>query len=47
MTIDFGPVLEGFPRLLSGALVTVEVTVAAMLVSAVLGLAVGIRNNFV
>ncbi len=42
MTIDFGPVLEGFPRLLSGALVTVEVTVAAMLVSAVLGLAVGI-----
>jgi len=42
VTIDFGPVLEGFPRLLSGALVTVEVTVAAMLVSAVLGLAVGI-----
>lgn len=42
MTIDFGPVWDGMPRLLSGALVTVEVTLAAMAVSAVLGLGVGL-----
>lgn len=42
MTIDFTPVWAEFPRLLHGAAVTVEVTVAAMLVSAAVGLLVGI-----
>ena len=42
MTLDFTPVWHGFPRLLEGALVTVEVTMAAMLVSAAVGLLVGI-----
>lgn len=44
MTLNFDPVWAGLPELLKGAAVTVEVTVAALLLSAVLGLAVGIAR---
>ena len=42
MTLDFAPVLEGLPELLKGAVVTIEVTAAAFVLSGVLGLLVGI-----
>jgi len=44
VTLNFDPVWAGLPELLKGAAVTVEVTVAALLLSAVLGLAVGIAR---
>ncbi|WP_431858105.1 amino acid ABC transporter permease [Azospirillum sp.] len=44
MTLNFDPVWAGLPELLKGAAVTVEVTAAALLLSAVLGLAVGIAR---
>lgn len=42
MTLDFAPVWEGLPELLKGAVVTIEVTAAAFVLSGVLGLLVGI-----
>ncbi|AIB14808.1 amino acid ABC transporter permease (plasmid) [Azospirillum baldaniorum] len=42
MTLDFAPVWGGLPELLKGTVVTIEVTAAAFLLSAVLGLLVGI-----
>ncbi len=42
MTLDFAPVLEGLPELLKGAVVTIEVSAAAFVLSGVLGLLVGI-----
>jgi amine acid ABC transporter, permease protein, 3-TM region, His/Glu/Gln/Arg/opine family len=42
VTLDFAPVLEGLPELLKGAVVTIEVTAAAFVLSGVLGLLVGI-----
>jgi len=42
MELDFSPVWAGVPQLLSGALVTVEVTSVSLLLGCVLGLLVGI-----
>lgn len=42
MELDFTPVWAGFPQLLSGALVTVEVTAASLVLGCVLGLLIGI-----
>ena len=42
MELDFSPVWAGFPALLHGALVTIEVTAASLLLGALLGLLVGI-----
>lgn len=42
MDLDFAPVFEGWPALLRGALVTVEITACALLLGCVLGLLVGI-----
>ncbi|WP_353366971.1 amino acid ABC transporter permease [Acidovorax sp. FG27] len=42
MELDFSPVWAGIPQLLQGALVTVEITAAALLLGCVLGLLVGI-----
>jgi len=42
VTLDFAPVWGGLPELLKGTVVTIEVTAAAFLLSAVLGLLVGI-----
>ncbi|WP_296229295.1 amino acid ABC transporter permease [Ralstonia sp. UBA689] len=42
MELDFSPVLAGWPDILRGALVTVEVTAAALVLGCVLGLLVGI-----
>jgi polar amino acid transport system permease protein len=42
MELDFSPVAAGLPDILRGALVTVEVTAAALVLGCVLGLLVGI-----
>lgn len=42
MDFDFSPVWEGWPDLLRGALVTVEITACALALGCVLGLLVGI-----
>jgi polar amino acid transport system permease protein len=42
MELDFSPVIAGFPDIMHGALVTVEVTAAALALSCVLGLLIGI-----
>jgi polar amino acid transport system permease protein len=42
MELDFSPVAAGLPDILRGALVTVEVTAAALVLGCVLGLRVGI-----
>lgn len=42
MPLDFSPVWAGWPQLLQGALVTVEVTAGSLLLGCVLGLLVGI-----
>jgi polar amino acid transport system permease protein len=42
MDLDFAPVFEGWPALMRGALVTVEITACALLLGCVLGLLVGI-----
>lgn len=42
MDLDFTPVWQGWPALLRGALVTVEITACALLLGCVLGLLVGI-----
>ncbi len=42
MDLDFSPVLQGWPDLLRGALVTVEITACALALGCVLGLLVGI-----
>ncbi|CAN7174425.1 MULTISPECIES: amino acid ABC transporter permease [unclassified Variovorax] len=42
MDLDFAPVFEGWPALLRGALVTVEITACALLLGCVLGLLGGI-----
>jgi len=42
MDLDFSPVWEGWPDLLRGALVTVEITACALALGCVLGLLVGI-----
>ena len=42
MDLDFSPVWAGWPDLLRGTLVTVEITACALLLGCVLGLAVGI-----
>jgi len=52
MELDFSPVLAGWPDILRGGLVTVEVTAAALVLGCVLGLLVGIgrlnpRRRFV
>ncbi len=52
MELDFSPVLAGWPDIVRGALVTVEVTAAALVLGCVLGLLVGIgrlnpRQRFV
>jgi polar amino acid transport system permease protein len=41
MTLDFAPVWQSWPELAAGALVTVEVTAAALALGGVLGLLVG------
>src|SRR6478609_2980667 len=42
MDLDFSPVWAGWPQLLHGALVTVEITAVSLLVGCVLGLLIGI-----
>ena len=42
MELDFSPVWAGAPQLLAGALVTVEVTAAALLLGCVMGLLIGV-----
>lgn len=42
MDLDFSPVWQGWPALLRGALVTIEITACALLLGCVLGLLVGI-----
>lgn len=42
MDLDFSPVWQGWPDLLRGALVTVEITACALALGCVLGLVVGI-----
>ena len=42
MELDFSPVWAGVPQLLAGALVTVEITAASLLLGCVMGLLVGI-----
>jgi len=42
MDLDFSPVWSGWPQLLQGALVTVEVTSVSLLLGCVLGLLIGI-----
>jgi polar amino acid transport system permease protein len=42
MELDFSPVIAGWPDIMHGALVTVEVTAAALALSCVLGLLIGI-----
>src|SRR5450830_723433 len=41
MSLDFLPVLEGWPDLLHGAIVTVEITAASLVLGCILGLLVG------
>ena len=41
MDLDFSPVWSGWPQLLQGALVTVEVTSVSLLLGCVLGLLIG------
>ena len=42
MELDFSPVIAGWPDIMHGALVTVEVTAASLALSCVLGLLIGI-----
>lgn len=42
MELDFSPVWAGWPQLLQGALVTVEVTAASLVLGCVMGLLIGI-----
>ena len=42
MELDFSPIWSGWPQLLRGALVTVEITAASLLLGCVMGLLVGI-----
>ncbi|HEX7866798.1 MAG TPA: amino acid ABC transporter permease [Variovorax sp.] len=42
MDLDFSPVWEGWPDLLRGALITVEITACALALGCVLGLLIGI-----
>ena len=42
MELDFSPVWAGWPKLLQGALVTVEITAVALVLGCVMGLLVGI-----
>jgi len=42
LSLDFLPVLEGWPDLLRGALVTIEITAASLVLGCVLGLLVGL-----
>lgn len=42
MSLDFLPVFEGWPDLLHGAIVTVEITAASLVLGCVLGLLVGL-----
>ncbi|MBS0247794.1 MAG: amino acid ABC transporter permease [Proteobacteria bacterium] len=42
MALDFSPVWAGWPQLLKGAAVTVEVTAASLLLGCVIGLLIGI-----
>jgi polar amino acid transport system permease protein len=44
MTLDFTPVWQGWPRLVHGAVVTIEITAASLLLGCVLGLLVGIAR---
>ena len=52
MELDFSPVWAGWPDLMSGALVTVEITACALILGCVMGLLVGIgrlnpKNRFI
>jgi polar amino acid transport system permease protein len=42
VSLDFSPVLDGWPDLLHGAVVTIEITGASLLLGCVLGLLVGL-----
>lgn len=42
MSLDFSPVLDGWPDLLHGAIVTIEITGASLLLGCVLGLLTGL-----
>ncbi|WP_034301087.1 amino acid ABC transporter permease [Herbaspirillum sp. RV1423] len=42
MSLDFLPVLEGWPDLLHGAIVTVEITATSLVLGCILGLLVGL-----
>ncbi|HPT58087.1 MAG TPA: ABC transporter permease subunit, partial [Casimicrobium sp.] len=42
MELDFSPVWAGWPELLRGAAITVQITAASLLLGCVLGLLVGI-----
>lgn len=42
MELDFSPVWAGWPQLLQGALVTIEVTAASLVLGCVMGLLIGI-----
>jgi polar amino acid transport system permease protein len=44
MTLDFTPVWQGWPQLVHGAVVTIEITTASLLLGCVLGLLVGIAR---
>jgi polar amino acid transport system permease protein len=44
MTLDFTPIWQGWPQLVHGAVVTIEITAASLLLGCVLGLLVGIAR---
>ncbi|MXQ13126.1 amino acid ABC transporter permease [Microvirga makkahensis] len=44
MNLDFTPVWQGWPQLMHGAVVTIEITAASLLLGCVLGLLVGIAR---
>lgn len=44
MNLDFTPVWQGWPQLVHGAVVTVEITAASLLLGCVLGLLIGIAR---
>lgn len=44
MTLDFTPVWQGWPQLVHGAVVTIEITAASLLLGCVLGLLIGIAR---
>ena len=46
MDLDFSPVWAGWPDLLHGAAVTVEITACALILGCVMGLLVGVGTRY-